>query len=251
MSALTLKLFACVCMLLDHLGYCIPEFFPLRIVGRLAFPLYVFLLTEGFRHTSSRLRYTLRLFVFALLSQVPFGLFLAKDPFCTKLNVMVTLLLSLIGIWVTELGHRKPVTRLLSWLFVLCLCMVFWMNLLDADYGAKGILLAQAFYAFGNQKGKRGAALLTLGLLVSFFHVVLLEQGFDFLRMLVALPKLYRWPDEWTWMQLFTLLTVPLILSYNGEKGPAPSTRFLRKLTQYAFYAFYPIHMLILYVTIR
>ena len=95
MSALTLRSIACVTMLLDHIGYLLagryPFLMPLRWIGRIAFPLYVFLIVNGFRHTRSRPRYALRLALFAILSQIPFTLFCDNRVFYPHLNVFVTL----------------------------------------------------------------------------------------------------------------------------------------------------------------
>lgn len=251
MSALALKVIACVCMLLDHIGYCIPSLFPLRAVGRLAFPLYVFLMTEGFRHTSSRSRYALRLLLFAILSQVPFGLFCACDPLYETGNVMVTLLISFCLIWLVEISAKKRITQILSWVAVIAVCAAFLFGLLHADYGSKGVLLALVFYYFGRNKGWKAALVLLLGVFAAFFHIVLFKQGYRLFGLLLGLPERFSAPTSWEWMQMFTLLSVPLILAYNGKKGWAPRGKPAKKALQYAFYAFYPIHMLILFWTIR
>ena len=69
MSALTLKIIACIGMLLDHIGYTLKITYPYRIIGRIAFPIYAFLLTEGYHHTKDFKRYLKRGFFCLLLYQ--------------------------------------------------------------------------------------------------------------------------------------------------------------------------------------
>ena len=101
MSALTLRILACLFMLLDHIGYSLggshPLYLPLRCIGRLAFPIFVFLVVNGFRHTSNRPRYALRLALFAVISQVPFALFCGQKTYFSNGNVFVTLLICLLA----------------------------------------------------------------------------------------------------------------------------------------------------------
>ncbi|MFN2363319.1 MAG: TraX family protein, partial [Halarsenatibacteraceae bacterium] len=75
MSSFQIKMVAITTMLIDHIGSIIfPEYIILRVIGRLAFPLFAFLITEGYRHTSNINRYLVRLSIFALISQYPFWL---------------------------------------------------------------------------------------------------------------------------------------------------------------------------------
>ena len=68
LSGSTLKLFACVCMLIDHIGHhLLPSYDLLRVIGRIAFPIFAFLIAEGCRYTRSRLRYFLTIFISGLL----------------------------------------------------------------------------------------------------------------------------------------------------------------------------------------
>ena len=75
MSNFYLKLIACICMLIDHIGYLFfPQYEFLRVIGRIAFPIFSYLITEGYTHTSSIRKYSLRLLIFALISQIPYML---------------------------------------------------------------------------------------------------------------------------------------------------------------------------------
>ena len=110
-SGYWLKVIAVVSMLIDHTSAVILEqisglenpAFLMRIIGRLAFPIYCFLLVEGFYHTRSRAKYAGRLFLFALISEVPFDLAFSRRMWdFSSNNVFFTLLFGLLVIWGVE-----------------------------------------------------------------------------------------------------------------------------------------------------
>lgn len=243
MSALCLRIIASVCMLLDHIGYILPQYPVLRCIGRLAFPLYVFLLVNGYRHTKSRPVYALRLGLFALLSQLPFSLFCGYDNYFLKGNVFFTLLFALMLLWLTDslAGRRKlrflaPLPALLAY----GLCHV---GLLPMDYGAKGFLLALTFYYLGDKK-----LLCLLASFVSLFHAQLLAYGIGLLQLLLGREAVFAPPTQWVLLQLFALAALPLIWLYTGKKGWSPASHLGKRALQWSFYLFYPAHLLILYL---
>ena len=152
LSGSALKLIAVVTMLIDHIGLHLLKndktvlftFFgqdvlrytAMRLIGRLAFPIYAFLLVEGFLHTSDRRRYGARLFVFALLSELPWNLVHGALWLPKSQNVMFTLLLGFLAMCALERMERHPAekTRLTCALLGLLLVSV----LLKADYGCSG-----------------------------------------------------------------------------------------------------------------
>ena len=110
-SGYWLKVIAVVSMLIDHTSAVILEQIPgleapaffMRIIGRAAFPIYCFLLVEGFYHTRSRAKYAGRLFLFALISEVPFDLAFSRRMWdFSSNNVFFTLLFGLLVIWGVE-----------------------------------------------------------------------------------------------------------------------------------------------------
>lgn len=245
MSALALRIVACVCMLLDHVGFCFagryPFLAPLRWIGRIAFPLYVFLIVNGFRHTSNRLRYALRLALFAVISQVPFALMSHPKEMLGTLNVFVTLLLALLTVWATDAMRKRRVVKYLCFLPTVAVYAVYYFGLIRSDYGAKGVLLAMTFYLFDGRR-----LLTALGVLVSIYHSYLIPFGFLLLRHLQGRPYEIAVPDKWQTVQLFSLLSLVFIFLYNGKKGRTPAGKVGAKAVQLGFYLFYPAHMLVL-----
>jgi len=229
-----LKLLASIFMLSDHLwATIVPGNMWMNYVGRLAFPIYAFLIAEGYRHTSDFGRYARRLLVFGLISEIPFNLMYAGGfifPF--HQNVMFTLLLGLFSIRSIDTIRQnirsraslkssvKPVLALAGCLLLSAVGFV--------DYGFWGVMTVILFHVL---RDFPGAKVLQLAAMVyihceaykgMFIPVELFGHSFEFAT------------------QGFAVLALPLIWLYNGKKGLSS------KALQYGFYAFYPVHMLVL-----
>lgn len=189
-SGSTLKIIAVVCMLIDHtaavlLGhilvdngiYSVADFSfgymqemiqtsPMgwvyfayqvmrRLIGRIAFPIYCFLLIEGFEKTKSRTKYAGRLFVFALLSEIPFDLAQNGEVFYPYYqNVFFTLLIGLLMIWLMEKIEKRCQNlffRLAGWTAVFLAASVL-SELVYCDYGAHGTIAVALLYLFRKNK---------------------------------------------------------------------------------------------------
>ena len=226
-----LKIIAMAIMLIDHIGAFIIETnvlnapavammtnfepsavwmqwygidFVLRSIGRLAFPIFCFLLTEGFRHTHDRRKYLSHLCLFALISEIPFDLAVSHMPLSFQAqNVFFTLAL---GLGVLSLLEQFQGRRFLCFLIIIGSFLI--ATVCRFDYYGFGILFILAFQKFRDQRK----------LLVLSLAVISLCMG----------------PSE-----LFSLLALPLIFCYNGQRG--------RVLNKNLFYLFYPAHILILY----
>ncbi len=252
MSALTLRIIASLCMLIDHAGLFF-DFFIFRLIGRIAFPLYAFLLVNGFRHTKNRLRYACRLAIFAVISQIPFmmltyswiplrayGYVLARTNFFQlmiyDLNVLVTLFLGLLGIWAGEALRKHKWTRYICLLPSILLYFVYYFGYLRSDYGGTGIMLITIYWFFEGKK-----VWMTLGTLFAFYHGLLLSYAHDIYHG-IALSL----PQPGYLIPLCTLLALPLMFSYNGKPGRMPQNRSAKKTVQLGFYAFYPLHIVLL-----
>ena len=246
MSALTLRIIACVAMLLDHIGYMTGNTV-LRIIGRIAFPIFVYLIYNGFRHTSSRFRYALRLAVFALISQVPFTLFSHGTVDFTHGNAMFTLLAGLLCIWSLDALRKIPILRWGTLLPTLVVCGLYYKGIISSDYGIRGILFAIVFYCFdGKTWPKR--MLMTVGTLLSVFYGYILSWGVALLKWVLGNGFLLPSMTRWQFLQIFSLGALLFIFLYNGKKGNYPRGRKSAKLVQYGFYAFYPLHQLVLWL---
>ena len=172
MSAFVLKIIALLSMLIDHMGVVFPEYFGIefRVVGRIAFPIFVFLVAEGFRHTKSPVKFLARLFVFAIISEPFFDLAFDNDiNFLTRTNIFYTLFLGGVAICICELADGIATNaggtetgRKIRYFFtsaVLISLLLVVAELLTTDYGAYGVIFIFIMYIIN----KKAAALLPAG----------------------------------------------------------------------------------------
>ena len=228
----TLKIIAMILMLLDHLwGTIIPGNQWMTLIGRMAFPIFAFLIVEGFFHTSDLKKYMKRLFIFGLISEIPFNLiYTGSIIFPFHQNVMFTLLLGLLIInEIDKLKNTKEIKKkiipiLKIFLFLLISIIGF------VDYGVTGVLTIVVFYLF------RGFKLAWIGQLISLIllYIVFFEGQSVILNIF---NHEYFLP-----LQSIGVLSLIFIWLYNGEKGKN------NKIIKYLFYSFYPVHMLVIYL---
>lgn len=227
-NANQLRVLAMFLMLLDHLwATLVPGNFWMTYLGRLAFPIFAFQISEGFFHSADRKRYAKRLFLFALLSEIPFDLIYGGTVFYPfHQNVMFTLLLGLLVCCAIDRarGERTAKAVLRGGLSVAGLLLLALVGMVD--YGWKGVMTVVAFYLL---RGFPFAWLAQIAALV-LLNIVLFKGQ--------TIPLLGR--DFPT--QGFAVLSLLPIWLYNGRRGGGG------KALQYAFYAFYPVHMLVLYL---
>ena len=148
LSGSALKIIALVSMTMDHIAYYLMEHGSLmydlmRTVGRMAFPIFAFLLVEGYGHTRSTRKYALSLLAFALISEIPWWLLNHDNTH----NVFFTLLLGLIAIEGMSKIDNKP---LLWCVLMITICAI--ATFLHVDYEYSGILLICAFHIFQPDK---------------------------------------------------------------------------------------------------
>ena len=241
MSALILRLIACVAMVLDHIGYAY-DVAELRVVGRIAFPIFVYLIYNGYRHTSSPVKYALRLGVFALISQIPFALFCNYTDYFQRGNVFVTLLMALLCVWSADVLVKRAVTRWACLLPALAVCCGYYFGFLKSDYGAKGILMAMVFWLMdGKAVWKR--ILTCILVLCAVYYDPILGLALNLAKGNGIVFSLSSWEKTQVW----SLLGLLFIFAYNGKKGQMPGGKVCAKIAQFGFYAFYPVHMLVLW----
>lgn len=240
-NANTLRLIACVLMLMDHTwATVIPGSDWLTYAGRMAFPIFAFQIAEGFFRTSNFKKYALRLFIFALISEIPFNLMYAGSiiyPF--HQNVMFTLLLGLLAIKSLDATRMacaehsfknwnlSTVKAFILGIIKAALCVLA-AGIGFTDYGMTGVLTIILFYLC---RGFRGARLVQLAGMVYINCFALMGRTIP----LALGSMVFDFPT-----QGFAVLSLIFIWLYNGKKGRSS------KALQYGFYAFYPVHMLIL-----
>lgn len=205
LNGFTLKMTAVVSMLCDHLG---KVFFPdciiLNIIGRLAFPLFAFVLVEGFLHTKDVKKYMLRLLIFALLSEIPYDLARTGHLFSwDSQNVFWTLLF---GVFMLYLVQK---TGSVGGQFVIVVAVMAAAMIARTDYSAFGIAVVFVFYFFYHRPAWKYLA----------FTVLMLLMG--------------------NTVQIAAIASVLPMALYNGRRGIS---------CKYFFYAFYPCHLMILFL---
>lgn len=214
-----LKILACVTMLVDHAALLFGGSPWLRAIGRLAFPIYCFLLTEGIRHTRDVRRYLSRLLFAAIVSEPIYDLVLYP---CVGIwqhqNVLWTLALGCAMLWCMTMIH-KPVAKL-----AVMLLFALAAQLVRASYGSSGIYMIALFSLcreVPEGKWALAAGLLVINWLMGSFTAPVF--GLD-------VP-----------VQLFAELALVPIFLYSGEK------RTRLKAVSWGFYLFYPAHLLLLW----
>ena len=245
MSAFALRLIACLAMLSDHIGYCYGLEI-LRIIGRMAFPIFLYLIYNGYRHSSHPGKYALRLGMFALISQIPFSLFCANKLLIANGNVYITLLVCLLVVWGTDFLWKHKLVCIFSPIPALLGFGLYYFGILRSDYGPKGVLMIMVFYLFSGKKHWQKVA-TTVGVLVSVFYAKLMAVGFFCLYTMQG--RAYTIPGftRWELLQAFSVLALPVIFLYNGKKGGVKNKKLAKKI-QYTFYLFYPVHMMVLWL---
>lgn len=216
MSSFVLKIIAVVSMFCDHFGDCLTNGIAStwNYIGRIAFPIFAFQISEGYIHTHNLKKYFWKLFVFALISQIPFNLFEYSLGFNLSLNVLFTLFLGLLAITAFD----KSPNKILGFAGAgICIILGEFLNV---DYGYWGVLVVFCFYLFKNNK-----------LIMSFVFLLLVIA--KYCNNFIASDFYYKY----ILLSLGTFSSIIPILLYNGKQGP--------KL-KYFLYIFYPVHLAIL-----
>ena len=213
-TANQLKILAMISMTLDHIGVMLlPRWTILRVLGRLALPIYAYMIAEGCRHTRDRKRYFLRIAGLAALCQAVYLFAMGSVYMC----ILVTFSLSILMICAIENFQQRrdrfsQVLAFLTLLGIFFVCVALPELLkgtdFDIDYGIAGVLLPVLVY-FGAEKTKY----LTVGL----FLLGLSCGG----------------------VQWFALAAVPLLGMYNGQRGGGNLGKW--------FYVYYPLHLVVLH----
>ncbi len=148
LNSFQLKWIAIITMLIDHVGAVLfPYEMGFRIIGRISFPIFCFLIVEGFFHTRDVKRYMLRLFIFALISEIPYDLaFYDRVWFQERQNVFFTLFLGVLLLYFLE--RSNGILPKLGEVFF----VMYMAGFLCTDYGGRGILLIVIYYVLRERK---------------------------------------------------------------------------------------------------
>ena len=236
LSQESLKIIACVTMLIDHIGsVVIPAAYEInpseillntytvmRAVGRVAFPIYCFLLAEGAYYTRSRREYAKRLLIGLVLSEIPFDLLFFGEITLAHQSVMVTLLL---GYLYAVAMNYMPAQ---GYRILLLLPFAMLAEVLHTDYGGWGVAMIGLFVITRESSHKYWMQVLGLGVIAWMIGGMTIPVG------PVAVP-----------IQVFSMVAMIPIARYDGSKRT--NNIWVRR----GFYLFYPVHLAILYLLVR
>ncbi len=244
MSANILKLIACLTMLSDHVGYMmmassIGDYdiaLLLRLVGRISFPIFAFLIAEGFKHTKNVVFYTARLLAAGIISEIPYNIcFHGKLIYRGSLNVMFTFVIALVMLIFADMCIKSS-KKEIRFLFIIPLfAACYFAHRFSVDYGYFAILLVFLFYITDSNAISRKIMLIP---------VLLLFAAREFILSFIDGVS----PTQWQQQQFFSVLSFIPLLLYNGKGGSSGKTKGARKVKQYLFYLFYPAHLVALYL---
>lgn len=213
LSGSALKIIAVVSMVIDHCAYYLMDgntmaYDVMRCFGRIAFPVFAFLVAEGFAHTRNRMRYFISLLLFAAVSEVPWYLLNGADG---THNVMFTLALGVSALAVFESLREH---RILCCFFIL---LTAWLaTWLGTDYEWRGVLLIVVSYLFGIKRSMNTPIILRRMMQLLFVFPLMMHYGI-----------------------IGALLACAVIFLYDGTRG------FIHgNVAKYGFYAFYPVHLI-------
>ncbi len=214
LSGNALKLIAAAAMLLDHAGLLLfPQIPLLRVLGRLAFPIYAFMIAEGCKYTRNRKRYFLGIFLLGIFCQAIY--FLADGSL--YLSVLITFCLAILMLYALSEAKKNPTPGTLLRLGLTILAVWGLNQVFAIDYGFWGCMLpvfAGALQGTSWESRTGNLLSLTLGL-------VLLSAALG-------------------GIQWYCLLALPLLALYSGRRGKGD--------LKYFFYIFYPVHLGLLQV---
>ena len=218
LNAFWLKIIAALAMLIDHIGAAglIEDaylYLIFRGFGRIAFPLFAFLIARSTIKTSNPYKFIARLLLLAIISEIPFDLaFMGGEiSFIDQTNIFYTLTLGVVAI----VAHQK----LKTWGFFALASCAFVAELLSSDFGSVGVLLIFAFYLFSKADKLANAIIAIIGIVILYWQSLFLL--------------------------FFAALAIPLIHSHDNTLG------FYNKYIKWSFYIFYPLHAIVLYAIVN
>jgi len=230
LSGNLLKIIAAITMFIDHMGLMLfPTVTVFRIIGRISFPIYAFMIAEGCHHTRNKLRYFLSIFLLGAVCQTVFFIFDGR----MYLGILITFSISILTVYALQYfkralfsyeGNSKTAVIAFAVLIFTVTCVYFLNRAIVIDYGFFGCMTPVIVSVFRAPPLNKSPALSRLD--THYVRVFML---------LVALLLVYI---DLASLQLYSLLAIPLLLLYSGKRG--------RLKMKYFFYVFYPVHFILL-----
>ena len=226
----TLKIIAIITMVIDHFGYYFCDNIPLelyytcRIIGRIAMPIFTYLVIEGYFHTSNLKKYLIRLFSFGCITQISFCIldFIAKDKsynLASLANILFVFVMLLIIIKLFENAIEKKSLKN-KLIFVIALTIIIFLNkVIRFDYGIYLLLLGVAMYL--SKKYIKDEIIYKISIVT-----IMLIQSLIMMK----------------WIQIFSVLAIIPIILYNGKLGK--KSKVLKTL----FYLIFPLQHIVMYL---
>ncbi len=205
-----LKLIAVSIMLFNHIGLIFYDGVSLFVkIGEIGFPLFAFCISEGFYYTRDRKKYLRNLFIFALITEIIFDYAFYEDINWLHQNVLFTFSLSVLFLMIYEKinNSNKNTSTKTALLFLVFIIFLLISTITFGDHNTYGLILIYIFYVFRD------------------------KPVIKYILSAIILFISYKYK--------FALLSIPIMMMYNGKKG------FNLK---YFFYTFYPLHLLILII---
>ncbi|MDR1002919.1 MAG: conjugal transfer protein TraX [Oscillospiraceae bacterium] len=249
MTSFALRIVAMLLMVIDHAGYLLfDNNTVMRMIGRLSFPIFCFLIAEGLSHTKSLKKYLLRLALFAAVSEIPYDLVFHKTAFYQESsNVFFTLLLGLAAAAVIKKSEKLHIAlRALLGAAAVVLCS-FAAEWICCDYKSYGVLAIVLFYLFRENRVlalasfsaltlyRYGVKDMSTQIFEQFYASGALKETVLFVLLKGAKTTYYFG----TAIQSLAVLSSAIIALYNKERGS--------KRLKWAFYLFYPAHLMVLW----
>ena len=234
LSGSLLKMIAFITMAIDHVAASVlmilkrtnetaAFIYPyMRHIGRIAFPIFIFELVEGFMHTKNKGKYALRLFVFSLIAEVPFDLAFFQTP-CTfeYQNVIITMFIGFLAMWGLSAADEKIAGRSLLF-YYLSRAGIIVLSVLAGFY-------TRCDYSY-------------MGVLAIILGYVFRSHPFPVFRnltpVMICLVLVLSNPKSEIWC----LFALPFLYLYSGKKG---------KMNKWISYGFYPGHLFLLYLILQ
>lgn len=243
MNVFVLQLVAMITMFCDHLADpFLDNNLVLRCIGRFAFPIYAFLLAEGFRHMKNNKpkieQHLGNLVVLAIISEFSYDLLEVRTFSFEKIfasqSAIITLLLAFLGMIAIENWKNKPIWM---WSAIFLTAMMSYM--MKSNYKFAGVLMVYAFYYYLNHMEKK-SYIQRLGMLLAIFvcYIPIYHWArYDYCEWGTFVEKLI---GNNTWWYLTHILVAVLLAMYTGELG------FYSKKFKRVYKVFYPVHLFIM-----